>query len=78
MYTTYHLTSAQEINSDFLDAVKAIYKSKPITIIVEEDEGDLEISAEMKAVLDNRLAEDEQTYLSADTSVKQLREKYGI
>lgn len=78
MYTTYHLTSAQEINSDFLDAVKAIYKSKPITIIVEEDEGDLEISAEMKVVLDNRLAEDEQTYLSADTSVKQLREKYGI
>lgn len=78
MYTTYHLTSAQEINSDFLDAVKAIYKSKPITIIVEEDEGDLEISAEMKAVLDNRLAEDEQTYLSADTSVKQLRGKYGI
>lgn len=78
MYTTYHLSSAEEINSDFLDAVKAIYKSKPITIIVEEDDGDFELNTEMKAVLDERVAEDEQTYLSADTSIKQLKEKYGL
>lgn len=78
MYTTYHLASAEEINSDFLDAVKAIYKAKPITIIVEEGEGDFELSTEMKTVLDDRLAEDEQTYLSADKSIKQLREKYGV
>jgi len=31
MYTTYHLESADEINSDLLDSIKAIYKSKPIT-----------------------------------------------
>ena len=29
MYTTYHLTSAQEVNSDILDAIKATFKSKP-------------------------------------------------
>ena len=78
MYTTYHLTSAQEINSDFLDAIKAIFKSKPITIIVQEDEGDFELSTEMKTVLDERLEEDEQTYLSAETSINQIKEKYGL
>jgi hypothetical protein len=39
MYTTYHSTSAQDLNSDILDAIKATFKSKPITIIVEEDGG---------------------------------------
>ena len=78
MYTTYHLKSAQEINSDLLDAIKAIFKSRPITIIVQEDEGDLELDSEMKAVLDERLEEDEQTYLSARTSINQLRNKYGL
>ena len=38
MYTTFHLSSAQELNSDILDAIKATFKSKPITIIVEEDD----------------------------------------
>ena len=37
MYTTYHLSSAQEVNSDILDAIKAVFKSKPITIIVESN-----------------------------------------
>ena len=78
MYTTYHLKSAQEINSDLLDAIKAIYKSKPITIIVEEDENNYELDEEMKAILDERLEEDEQTYLTAESSINQLREKYGL
>lgn len=37
MYTTYHLDSAQDINSDILDAIKANFKSKPIVITVEEE-----------------------------------------
>lgn len=78
MYTTYHLTSAQEVNSDILDAIKATFKSKPITIIVEEDEEDFELTTEMKAVLDERLQEDEKTYLSAEDSIKQLNKKYGL
>ena len=78
MYTTYHLTSAQEINSDILDSIKATFKSKPITIIVEEDEGDFELTTEMKAVLDERLGEDEKTYLTAEDSINQLNKKYGL
>jgi hypothetical protein len=50
MYTTYHLTSAQEVSTDILDAIKAVFKSKPITIIVEEDDSDFELTADMKAV----------------------------
>ncbi len=41
MYATYHLSSAQEVNSDILDAIKATFKSKPITIIVREDKNNL-------------------------------------
>jgi hypothetical protein len=78
MYTTYHLSSAQEINSDILDAIKATFKSRPITIIVEEDEDDFELSAEKKSVLDERLQEDEKTYLTSDESISQLKKKYDL
>lgn len=78
MYTTYHLTSAQEVSTDILDAIKATFKSKPITIIVEEDESDFELTADMKVVLDERLQEDESTYLSAEESINQLNKKYGV
>jgi hypothetical protein len=78
MYTTYHLTSAQEVSTDILDAIKAAFKSKPITIIVEEDDRDFELTADMKAVLDERLQEDEKTYLSAEDSINQLNKKYGL
>ncbi|MCW3128360.1 MAG: hypothetical protein JWO03_4018 [Bacteroidetes bacterium] len=78
MYTTYHLTSAQDVNSDILDAIKAAFKSKPITIIVEEDDNAFELTADMKVVLDDRLQEDEKTLLSADESLSQLNKKYGL
>ena len=78
MYTTYHLASAQEVSTDILDAIKATFKSKPITIIVEEDDSDYELTSDMKAVLDDRLQEDESTYLSAEESINQLNKKYGL
>lgn len=78
MYATYHLTSAQEVNSDILDAIKATFKSKAITIIVEEDEEDFELTTEMKTVLDERLQEDEKTYITGEDSIKQLNKKYGL
>ena len=37
MYTTYHLSSAQEVTTDILEAIKTTFKSKPITITVAED-----------------------------------------
>jgi hypothetical protein len=78
MYTTYHLTSAQELSTDILDAIKATFKSKPITIIVEEDDSDFDLTADMKAVLDERMQEDESTYLSAEESINQLKKKHGL
>jgi hypothetical protein len=78
MYTTYHLSSAQEVSTDILDAIKATFKSKPITIIVEEDDSDFELTTDMKAVIDERLQEDESTYLTAEESIKQLNKKYGL
>jgi hypothetical protein len=78
MYTTYHLKSAQEINTDILDAIKAVFKSRPITIIVEEDDEGFELTNEMKAVLDERLQENENTYLSGEVSINELNKKYGL
>jgi tRNA A37 methylthiotransferase MiaB len=37
MYTTYHLRSPQEINNDIIEAIKAAFKGKPITLTIEED-----------------------------------------
>lgn len=76
MSTTYHLESADELNSDLLESIKAMYKSKPITITVEED--NLDLDSDMKAILDERLEEDESTYLSANTSINLLKKKYGL
>ena len=44
MQTTYHLVSAQELSAEILDSIKAKFKSKPITIIVKENEVDTELS----------------------------------
>jgi len=78
MYTTYHLTSAQEVSTDILDAIKTVFKSKPITIIVEEDDSHFELTADMKAILDERLQEDKKGYLSVEESINQLNKKYGL
>lgn len=79
MLTKYHLSSAQEIDSGILDAIKATFKSKAITIIVEEDEEyEDELTEEQKMILDNRLQEDEAEYMSAEESLNRLNKKYGL
>ena len=78
MSTKYHLKSAEELSMDILDSIKAAYKSKPITIIVEEDISDFRLTNETKAVLDERLNEDQSTYLTERESIKQLVKKYGL
>lgn len=78
MYTTFHLSSAEEVNSDLLDAIKATFKSKPITIIVEEDQESEYLTPEMKATLENRVKEDESDYLTSEESIKKLKQKYGV
>lgn len=37
MYTTYHLSSAQELTADIVDAIKTAFKSKPISITIQEE-----------------------------------------
>lgn len=78
MYTTYHLKSAQDVGTDLLDSIKATFKNKSITITVEETDSDAELTDEMKAILDERLLEDESTYITGDKSIAQLKEKYGL
>jgi len=78
MSTTYYLESADELNSDLLESIKAAYKSKPITITIEEDEAYVELDDNMKAILDERLEENESTYLSGETSINLLKKKYGL
>lgn len=78
MSTTYHLTSAQDLNSDILDAIKAKFKSKPITIIVEEDDTNINLTPKMKSILDERLQEDEITYISSSESIKRLTKKHDL
>ncbi|MFT6815323.1 MAG: hypothetical protein ACJAZ3_001229 [Sphingobacteriales bacterium] len=77
MHTTYHLNSAQELNSEILEAIKSTFKSKAITITVEESEDDFDLTDEMKAVLGDRLNEDEGTYISSEESVEKLNENYS-
>ena len=77
MYTTFHLDSAQDINTDIIEAIKVAFKSRPITITIEEEEV-FELTEEMKAVLEERLMEDGSDYLSAEESIQQLKSKYGI
>lgn len=37
MNTVFHLSSADEINEDFIKSIKAAFKNKPISVTVEED-----------------------------------------
>ncbi|NJM94054.1 MAG: hypothetical protein HC842_04740 [Cytophagales bacterium] len=78
MQATYHLTSAQDISTDILDAIKATFQSRPIMIIVEEEDNTDELPDELKAILDERLSENTNSDLSAEESVKQLNKKYGL
>ncbi len=78
MHTTYQFSSSQEISSDMIDSIKSKFKSKSITIIVKENVDEFVLSDEQKSILDDRLHEDESTYLSAKESVNQLKKKYGL
>jgi hypothetical protein len=63
MYTTYHLASAQDITPDLLDAIKATFKSKPVTITVAEEldtTSYLMSSAVNKAMIDKSIEQDKK------------------
>ena len=77
MHTTYHLSSAEEV-SNIVDSIISVYKSKAITITVEDDDDSFELTDDIKEMLDERLMEDESTYLTAEQSISQLKSKYGL
>lgn len=78
MYTTYHFSSAQELNTEILDAIKATFKSKAITITIEEDDDNFELSDDLKKLLDQRVSEDATDYLTAQDAIIALNRKYGL
>lgn len=78
MQLTYQFASADDLNSDTLDAIKKAFKSKAITLMVQTDEPDEALSDDLKSVLDERLAEDVATYLGSEESISLLRKKYAI
>ncbi len=78
MQLTYQFASADDINSDTIDAIKKAFKSKAITLMVQIAEPDEELSDDLKSVLDNRLEEDVATYLSSEESITLLRKKYAV
>jgi hypothetical protein len=78
MYTTYHLASAQEVKNDVLDSIKATFKSKAITIVVEELDDFYELDPSVKKTLDELLLEDQREDLSSKDSILQLKKKYGV
>lgn len=76
MQLTYQFASADDLNSDTLDAIKKAFKSKAITLMAQIAEPDEALSDDLKSVLDNRLEEDLATYLSSEVSIALLRSKY--
>jgi hypothetical protein len=78
MTSTYHLSSAQELSNEILEAIKLAFKDKSITITIEDNANNYELSAEEKNVLEQRLNEDKSDYISGEESIKQLNEKFGL
>ncbi|CAM3743439.1 hypothetical protein FLGE108171_13075 [Flavobacterium gelidilacus] len=69
MQTTYYLSSAQEINADILEAIKIAFKSKAITITIEEQHSS-EVNEDTKEMLDYRLND----YLKNPTEVENFED----
>ena len=77
MNVTYHLSSAEELNAEMLETIKATFKTKAIKIIVQEEEEE-RLTAEMKADLDYRLNEPTTQYITSKDSIDRLKNKYGV
>jgi hypothetical protein len=79
MYTSYHFSSAQEINDHFLLSIKAAFQNRPIIVTVEETEEVPEgMTADMVEKLEERLQEDKPVLIDAKDSLNHLKDIYGI
>ncbi len=77
MQTTYHLSPAPEI-PDIIESIISAFKSKAITVTVEDGEDGFDITDKMMGILAERLLEDDSVFLTAEQSIKQLKSKYGV
>jgi len=65
MYTTFHYRTSEEKHSDVLKAIKSAFKSKPVTINVEEDKNPLYPTNDGMLTKNNF-----QTYFEQNTAIK--------
>jgi signal transduction histidine kinase len=75
MYTSFHFDSAADLNEEIIDTIKSTFKSRSITIIVEEDE---DLSDEYKVILDERLLENENEGIPAQDITNRISNKYEL
>ena len=62
MYTSFHISSAQEITVELIEAIKNTFKSKPISITIEEEldtTAFLNSSATNKMILEKSILQDQ-------------------
>ncbi|MEY5048703.1 MAG: hypothetical protein RLZZ175_2062 [Bacteroidota bacterium] len=62
MYTSFHISSAQEITVELIEAIKNTFKSKPISITIEEEldtTAFLNSSATNKMILEKSIQQDQ-------------------
>ncbi len=65
---TFHFESDDDIPENIIDSMKAAFRSKAVTIVVEETDVAHELTDEMKSVLDQRIAEPKINYISVTDS----------
>ncbi len=75
MHITFHFDSAADLNEEIINSIKSTFKTRPITIIVEEDE---ELTEDLKAILDDRLLEYENEGIPAEEIINRISKKYEI
>lgn len=54
------------------------FDSDEVEVIVLSKEDDFILTDEQKAILDERLEEPDENYISAEESLKRLKAKYGV
>ena len=66
------------VPDSFVKECETKTKLSDFTITVEETDCDDELTDEMKAILDERLLEDESTDMSAEGFFNELKVRYGL
>lgn len=64
---TYYFESANDIPENIIDSMKAAFRSKAVTIFLVETDVAHELTDEIKSVLDQRIEEPKEDYVSGPT-----------